>query len=57
MVFFKLFVFENVLIVVISNFVKIIHIKLSNEGTEIPMTKVNWQYILLKSLHITDNEV
>jgi len=48
---------ENVFILLISDFVKIIHIELSHEGREISMSKVNRQNNLLKLFNISDNKV
>ncbi len=48
---------ENVFILLIANFVEVIHVELANKGREITMPKVNRKNLLLKPVHIQDGEV
>ena len=57
MISFKLFMFKNVNVWIISYFVKIIHIQLSNKWCKISVSKMSWQNLLLKSLDIINDKV
>lgn len=48
---------ENIFIVVITNFVKIIHVQLPDEGTEISVSEMYWQDFLFESLDIDDDKI
>jgi hypothetical protein len=53
----ELFVLKNVFILLVSDFMKIIHIKLSYEGGKISMSEVNGENNLLKLFNISNNKV
>ena len=48
---------ENVLVLLISNLVEIIHVELSDEGGEITMPEVDGQDFFLKAINIKDGKV
>lgn len=49
--------FENVFIIVISDFVEVIHVELSDKWTEISVSKMYGQNFLFKSLYVNDNKI
>jgi hypothetical protein len=53
----ELFMLKNVFILLISNFMKIVHIELSYERGKISMPEVNWENHLLKMFNISNNKV
>ena len=53
----ELLVFENVFIVIVSDFVKVIHVELSDKWWEISMSKVDRQNLFLKFLDIDNDEI
>jgi hypothetical protein len=53
----ELFMFENVFILLVSDFMEIIHVELPDKGGEISMSEVNWENDLLKLFNVSDNKV
>ena len=48
---------KNVLILLIPDFVEIIHVELSNKGREISVSKVDGKDLFLEAINIKDSEV
>ena len=48
---------ENVLILLVSNLVEIIHVELPDKRREVSMSEVDWEDLLLKTVNIEDSEV
>ena len=48
---------ENVLILLVSNLVEIIHVELPNERREVTVSKVDWEDLLFETVNIEDSEV
>lgn len=57
MISFELFMLENVFVIVISDFVEVIHIELSYKWTEISVSKMYRENFLFKSLYVNDNKI
>jgi hypothetical protein len=53
----ELAVFKNVLVLLVADFVEIIHVELADEGGEISVAEVNGEDFLLEAVHIEDGEV
>lgn len=53
----ELFMFKNVFIIIVSDFVEVIHVQLSHKGRKISMPEMNRQNFLLELLNINDNEI
>lgn len=49
--------FENVFVIVISDFVEVIHIELSDKWTEISVSKMYGENFLFKPLYVDDNKI
>ena len=48
---------KNVFILLVSDFVEIIHVELSDKRREISMSKVDRKYFLFKTINVQDGEV
>jgi hypothetical protein len=48
---------ENVLVLLVSNFVEIIHVELPDEGGEVSVSEVDRKNLLLEAIDIEDGEV
>lgn len=48
---------ENVLVLLVSNFVEIIHVELPDEGGEVSVPEVDRKNLLLETIDIEDSEV
>ena len=57
MVSFELFMLENVFVIVVSDLVEVIHVKLTNKWWEISVTKMYWEHLLLEFLDIDNDEI
>ena len=53
----ELFVLEYAFVIVISDFVKIIHVQLTNKRRKISMTKMDWKHLLFESLDIDNDKI
>lgn len=53
----ELSMLKNVLILLISNFVEVIHVELSDEGGEVAVPEVDRKDLRLEAVHIEDSEV
>ena len=48
---------ENVLVLLVSDFVKVIHVELADEGGEVAVPEVDGEDFLLEAVDIEDGEV
>lgn len=53
----ELLVLENIFVLLVAYFVKVIHVELSHEGGEVTMAKVDGENLLLKLVDVDDDEV
>lgn len=48
---------EDVLVLLVADFMEVIHVELPNKGREVAVPEVSRQYLLLEPLNIKDGEV
>lgn len=53
----ELFVLENIFVLLVANFVKVVHIELPHEGGEVAMAKIDGENLLLKLVDVDDDEI
>lgn len=53
----ELFVLKNALVILVSYFVKIIHVELAHKRREVAMTEVYWQNFLLEPVDVQNCEI
>ena len=49
--------FEDVLVLLVSDLVEVIHVKLSHEGAEVSVSEVDGEDLLLEAVDVDDGEV
>jgi hypothetical protein len=52
----KLLMLEDGPVQLVSDFVKVVHVELSDEGTEVPVPEIDGKNFLLESFNIKDNK-